>query len=169
MKIHVLLVVLVLGLTVSAARAQSDVDIHATAKMATPNQPLSQGHRAIVKESWTYDITVENKRFQPLTGLEVRYIVFFTTAKLASKDAPLQQHESGSFSIEALRPHERKGFATTAIELDKSHLVGRRHFTNYGRMKSQDSLVGVWVRVYQRGRIVGEYANPSTLMKEQWQ
>jgi hypothetical protein len=153
----------------TAAADNFDVEIRTVAKMVGANQPQNQGHHATSKENWNYDITVENKRFQPLTELQVRYMIFYTTAELGSKEAPLQQHQSGSFSIDALRPQERKGAATTPIELNKSHIVGRRHYTNGGRIKAEDALVGIWVRVYQGGQLIGEYANPSTLSREQWQ
>ena len=169
MKIYISLVALAFTFAVPAAHAQSDVDIHAAAKMVNSNQPLNQGHRTMAKENWSYEITVENRRFQPLTGLEARYMVFYTTAELGSKEAPLQQHQSGNFAIDALRPQERKGFTTTPVELDKSHIIGRRHYVHGGRIKAEDTLVGVWVRVYQGERIVGEYANPTTLTREQWQ
>ena len=169
MKIQTSLVVLGFSFVVAAARGQSDVDIHASAKMLSQSQPLSQGHHQAAKENWTYEIMLENRRFQPLTQLQARYMVFYTTAELGSKEAPLQQHQNGSFSIDVLQPQEKKQFTTTPIDLNKSHLVGRRHYVNGGRMKAEDALVGVWVRVYQGERIIGEYANPSTLMKEQWQ
>jgi hypothetical protein len=166
MKNHISLA----ALAIATANADNfDVEIHAVAKMLNADHPQNQGHRTTSKENWSYEITVQNKRFQPIVGLDVRYMIFYTTAPLGSKEAPLQQHQSGSFSLDALQPQERKGSATTPIELNKSHIIGPRHYTNGGRIKAEDALVGVWVRVYQGGQLIGEYANPSTLTKEQWQ
>ncbi len=145
------------------------LEIRAVAKRVDANQSQNQGHRAVSKEHWSYDIAVQNKLFQPLSGLDVRYMVFYTTAELGSKEASLQQHQSGNFTIDLLQSQERKGSATSPVELDKAHIIGRRHFTNGGRIKAEDALVGVWVRVYHGGQMIGEYANPSTLTKEQWQ
>jgi hypothetical protein len=147
--------------------AAPDVEIQASAKMVDTSQAQNAGRRNASKEQWQYVLMIENKRFQPLLNIEVRYMTFYSQVHLGSKDAPQQQHESGSFTIDALQPHEKKPFTTTPVELKKSHLVGHYHYVNGGRIKAEDALVGIWVRVYQGGQIVGEYANPTTLMHEQ--
>jgi hypothetical protein len=159
-------------LTLTAAvtfAAPSDVDIHVFPRIVDASQPQNIGHRVLSEEHWQYLVTIENKRFQPLLGVEVRYMTFFTTAALGSKEAPRQEHENGSFAIEALQPHEKKVFTTNPVDLKKAHLVGHRYYINGGRIKAEDALVGLWLRVYQSGQLIGEYANPSTLTKEQWQ
>ncbi|MGI9115756.1 MAG: hypothetical protein DLM52_11980 [Chthoniobacterales bacterium] len=168
MKSSVCVIALILGATAAFA-GMSDVDIQVAPKMVDASQPQNAGHRGTSEEHWQYIVMIENKRFQPLLGLEVRYMTFYTEAALGSKDAPEQQHQNGSFAVDLLQPHEKKAFTTSPVELKKSHLVGRRHYVNGGRIKAEDALVGVWVRVYQGGQIIGEYANPSTLTREQWQ
>ncbi len=161
-------IVIAFAVTANAA-GMADVDIQVTPKMVDAGQPQNAGHRAASEEHWQYIVSIENKRFQPLLGLEVRYMTFYTEAELGSKDAPQLQHENGNLIIEALQPHERKVFTTSPVELKKKHLIGRRHYVNGGRIKAEDALVGLWLRVYQGGQLIGEYANPSTLTKEQWQ
>jgi hypothetical protein len=165
----VLLLAAVMCAALAVGAGLDALEIRAVAKRVDANQAQNQGHRAVSKEHWSYDITVQNKLFQPLSGLDVRYMVFYTTAELGSKETALQQHQSGNFTIDLLQSQERKGSATGPVELDKAHIIGRRHFINGGRIKAQDTLVGVWVRVYRGGQLIGEYANPSTLMKEHWQ
>lgn len=151
--------------------AVSDVDIHVTAKRVDASQPTNQGDgtRTISKEHWNYEVTVENKSFKPLSSIEARYNVFYKTEQLGAKDPAKLERQSGTFSIDALQPHERKTFTTNAVELNKSHLTGNWIYSNGARIHAEDTLVGVWVRVYQSGQQLGEYANPSTLLKEQWQ
>jgi hypothetical protein len=48
------------------------------------------------------------------------------------------------------------------------NLVGRFHYVNGGRIKAEDSLKGVWVRVSQDGQIIGEYMNPPSLSTRGW-
>lgn len=94
-------------------------------------------------------------------------MIFYKTEQLGSKAPAQQRHQSGTFSIDALTPHQKKSFITNSVELNKSHLTGHWYFSGGERIKAEDTLAGVWV--YQGGQIIGEYANPSLLMKEQWQ
>lgn len=151
--------------------AVSDVDIRASAKKVDATQPTNQGDgtRTVSKEHWNYEVTVENKSFKPLTSVEVRYAVFYKTEQLGTKDPAKQERQTGTFSIDSLQPHERKPFTTNAVELNKSHLTGNWIYSNGARIHAEDTLVGIWVRVYQSGQQIGEYANPTTLLKEQWQ
>jgi hypothetical protein len=71
--------------------------------------------------------------------------------------------------IDALMPHQKKTFTTNSVELNKSHLTGHWYYSGGERIKAEDTLTGIWVRVYQSGQVIGEYANPSFLSTEQWQ
>jgi hypothetical protein len=155
----------------SIAAAISDVDIRVTAKRVDASQPRNDGDgtRTIAKEHWNYEVTVENKSFKPLNALEVRYAIFYKTEQLGSKEPAKQERQTGTFSISGLAPHERKNFTTNSVELNKSHLTGNWYYSGGQRIHAEDTLVGVWVRVYQSGEQIGEYANPTTLAKEQWQ
>jgi hypothetical protein len=43
------------------------------------------------------------------------------------------------------------------------------YFLNGANPKAEDSLAGIWVRMYQNGKIVGEFTKPSNLAsKEKW-
>jgi hypothetical protein len=100
----------------------------------------------------------------------VKYVIFFKQEKLGEKIAPAQQQRrSGSISLGSLRAHEKKSVTTDPVELKKSNLGGDWYYPGNERQKAQDSLAGLWVRVYQGGQIVTEYANPSILMREKWE
>jgi hypothetical protein len=96
-------------------------------------------------------------------------MIFYKKEELGSKAPATQKHQSGSMSIDALKPHGKKSFTTNSVELNKSHLTGHYYYSGGERIKAEDSLTGVWIRVYQGEQQLGEYANPSTLTKEQWQ
>jgi hypothetical protein len=112
---------------------------------------------------------VENSSFKPMMQIDVRYMIFYKTEELGSKAPAQQKHQSGSFSIDALAPHQKKIFTSNSVELNKSHLTGHWYYSGGERIKAEDTLTGIWVRVYQGGQVIGEYANPSFLSKEQWQ
>jgi hypothetical protein len=153
-----------------AFAAGMDVDIHVVAKRVDAPPPHNESNRRTVsKEHWNYEVSVENASFKPMAVIDVRYMIFYKTEELGSKAPPQQRHQSGSFSIDALPPHQKTLFTTNSVELNKSHLIGHWHYSGGERIKAEDTLAGIWVRVYQGGQLMGEYANPSTLSKEEWQ
>jgi hypothetical protein len=85
---------------------------------------------------------------------------------LGVKAAATPRQQSGSFSIDDLKPHEKKSFSTNPVELNKSNLVGHWHYESDAKPNAQDTLVGLAMRVYQGGQQFAEFANPSTLLRE---
>jgi hypothetical protein len=166
--------------------ADSDVEIHCVArKVSEATKKAAQGSRVVVqegsvnvvagggtnrtKENWIYDVTIENKMFKELDGVEVKYTIFFTQEKLGVKADPTPHHQNGTLTIPALKSHEKKTFSTDSIELDKANLVGEWHYTNGAKPGAHDTLVGLAVRIFQNGQQFAEYANPSTLLREKWE
>jgi len=82
------------------------------------------------------------------------------------KADPTKRQQSGSFSIDSLKSHEKKSFSTNPVELNKSNLVGHWHYEPGAKPNAQGTLVGLVVRVYQGGQQFAEFANPSTLLRE---
>jgi hypothetical protein len=126
----------------------------------------SDGGANETKEHWVYDVTIENKTFKELTDLDFKYVVFFTQERLGVKADPTKRQQSGSFSIDSLKSHEKKSFSTNPVELNKSNLVGHWHYESGAKPNAQGTLVGLAVRVYQGGQQFAEFANPSTLLRE---
>ena len=147
-----------------------DLEIHSVPKRVDENvKKASDGGANTTKQHWVYEVTVENKTFKDLANLDVKYAIFFTQEQLGVKAQPTPRQQNGSFSIPALKPHEKKAFTTDAVELSKSNLVGEWIYHSGAKPNAQDTLVGVAVRVYQNGQQFAEYANPSTLTKEKWE
>lgn len=166
--------------------SNSDVEIHCVAKKVSEDTRKASGEARMTKdilgqpvlavgggtnktkENWVYDVTIENKTFKELTGVEIKYTIFFKQEKQGTKEAPVQEHQNGTFTLPVLKPHEKQTFTTDSVELKKSNLVGEFHYANGGRMHAEDTLAGLAVRIYQSGQPLAEYANPSTLLKESW-
>ena len=129
----------------------------------------SDGGANTTKERWIYEVTVENRTFKELASLEAKYAIFFKQEQLGVKADPTPRHQNGTFSIPALKSHEKKAFTTDPVELSKSNLVGRWIYSSGAKPNAQDTLVGLVVRVYQNGQQLAEYGNPSTLTKEKWE
>jgi hypothetical protein len=149
--------------------ALSDLEIHCAAKKIDEAVKGSSQSMAQSKEHWRYDVTVENKTFKDMSGLEVKYITFYKPEELGTREEKKLQRQNGSFSIPVLKPHEKKSFSTNPVELKNAQLTNDYYYADGGRQAAHDRLEGLWVRVYQGGQQVGEYANPSTLMKEKWE
>ena len=149
----------------------SDVEIHCIPKKvdASGNQNSASGSIMRAKERWSYDVTIESKTFKDLSGLEMKYVIFFKHEKLGARDAATPRRQSGSVTIGSLKPHEKKSVTTNSVELDNAHLAPNYYYSDGGRQKAQDTLGGLWVRVYQNRQQLAEYANPSTLAKEHWE
>src|SRR6266536_3542788 len=139
-------------LTNVAIAANFDVEIHCVARRVDQSvKKASDGGANETKEHWVYDVTVENKTFKELANLDLKYIIFFKQEQLGVKAAATPRQQSGSLSIDALKPHEKKSFRTNPVELNKANLVGKWIYSSEAKANAQDTLVGLAVRVYQGG------------------
>ena len=151
----------------SSVAGNFDVEIHCTPKRVDQTmKKASDGGANETKEHWVYDVTIENRTFKDLTNLDLKYVIFFKQEQLGVKAAATPRQQSGSFSIDGLKPHEKKSFSTNPVELNKSNLVGEWIYRSGAKPNAQDTLVGLAVRVYQGGQQFAEFANPSTLLRE---
>jgi hypothetical protein len=159
----------VLGMMGGIGRgASSDVEIHCLPKKVD-EATKTTGTTLGAKEHWNYEVTIENRTFKDLTGIEVKYVLFYKPEKLGERTEEKMKRQNGNAPFAVLKPHEKKVFKTSAVELKKAQLVNDFYYPTGGRQAAQDTLGGLWVRVYQNGQQIGEYANPSTLMREKWE
>ena len=147
-----------------------DVEIHCVPKRIDQTvKKASDGGANETKEHWVYDVTIENKTFKELTNIKLKYVIFFKQEQLGVKAAATPRQQSSSFSIDSLKPHEKKSFTTNPVELSKANLVGNWIYSSGAKPNAQDTLVGLALRVYQGEQQFAEFANPSTLLREKWE
>jgi hypothetical protein len=108
-----------LSFGVSGLRAvNSDFEFHSVAKKTgekeakvhgarmgkdTSGQPaLRPGITVLGKEEWAYEVTIENKTFHDVAGLEIKHAAFYEERKAASR-----AHLDGIFTLPALTIKER--------------------------------------------------------------
>jgi hypothetical protein len=125
-------------------------------------------------EQWGYNVTVENQSFQPLANLQVKYIIFFKREQLGVKGPPKKETQTGTYSITSIDSNGKTSFDTDSVKLSKASLVGvmggSAYFANGAKSSAEDTLSGIWVRVYKDGNLFAEYAYPAGLTSsEQWQ
>ena len=119
----------------------------------------------ITKEHWGYTITIENKSFQPLQGLDVEYRQYkFADVKTGGG---VLKGIAGTTKIPSLGNGEKFKFETLPVELDKEELKADWHYTNKStKEKVTDALQGYWLRILKDGQVVFEFQNPPELKKK---
>ena len=170
----------VLATLVPSARSENanlvnnpDIVINSVSKKLDENTTApSKGDGSIAekKEEWGYVLTLENKAFKPVSGLEVKYVVFYKQEQIGAKTAARLKRQSGTGTIQEIAAGGKTTFTTDPVELKKAVLQGNYYFTNGGKTKAEDGLSGIWFRVYQNGKLFAEYVRPASLAgKEKWE
>jgi len=141
-------------------------------KLAVTNKgSLNTTYGQITKkqEHWCYALSIENKAFQPLIDVDVKYIIYYKVAQLGSTAQPREQQQSGEDTIKLIGQHAKQSLDTAAVELNTQAVVGNFYAANGSKLKVEDSLTGVWVRLYQNGVLIAEYARPTSIpTKKKW-
>lgn len=156
----------VLVLTASSALAgPTQLAISLTPKKSSSEQKREDSGNITQQQTlFQYTVKLTNRSFDAATGLSAQCRIFVRND--AGKGAPSQQQLTRQEFTAAIPDIPRSGtysFDTQAVTLQKSTLDGGWHYTNGKRNKSEDRVAGVWIRILQGDRIVGEYINPSTL------
>ena len=150
----------------SAAHAQvHDVVITATRKKVDEQKSRSS-MQTITTREYAYTVTVTNRSFKAMPQLEVKYMIFYEEAQPGSKDKPATLNLQGKESLTNLENNRPVTFETQPVKLSKSELDGHVYWTSGAKSQTKDSVTGLWFRAFADGKIVGEYANPSTTSKK---
>jgi hypothetical protein len=150
------------NIEVSADRKRLDVD---RGKM------VAEGDVHKASEKFQYVVKVEKRSFVDVPALDIKYVIFVERQKLGQpKESDTIERITGDGKTEPLSATARfQSVNTNEFELWERSLVGDFYYTNGGRRKVLDNVKGVWVKVFHEGKMVAEYANPSTITKRGWQ
>ena len=132
----------------------------------------SKGEGSISKkeEEWNYPITIKNTSFKPFQELQLKYIIFYKEIRIGVKGEERLARKNGGTVIQQIPPNETVNFTTEKVLLKKEVLNGHYYFQNGAKPKAEDSIEGIWIRIYQSGKIVAESVFPSNLTnKEKWE
>lgn len=155
-----------LVVTATSSRAELfDVDISAT-RTKLDEQKERQGNVTVVSKDIAYKVSVESHTAKPLNGLVVKYMIFYVDPQLGVKEKAVTASHNGSHTIEALPPRGTLTFDTDPFKLTSEELDGGYYFASGASGRSQDRVLGIWFRAYMDGKMVGEYANPTTISKK---
>lgn len=163
----VALVSALMAICLTAQAGDYEITVDRKREMGT-----SGGNNAQVKTSqnWTGEVNIEYHAFNPSPALEARYVIFVKRQKLGqAANAEDIDKVKGSFSVPSIKPGAKATFNTVDVPLFKAHMAPHWKMVE-GRQSAEDTLAGVWLRLYNGSTQVAEYINPTTLtMKYKWE
>lgn len=156
----------------AVAAPPAKVQITATKKRGEVVRGKAESEGSIAKstETVSYVFSLKNLSFGDLGKLTVDYILFIERPKIGEKkNQPVHvERVKGSKAVEALIRQAPQTVTADEVTLATENVTGGYIYRDGGRIKAEDTVTGVWVRVSQDGQIVGEYASPSSITKETW-
>ena len=150
----------------NAIAALSDVEISATRKKLD-EQKANNSFSVTTTKEIAYTVTVKSKSFKPLSNLEVRYLIFFENSQLGTTEGASERVEKGREQIASLEANRSHIFETNPIKLESAALNAGYSYSDGSASQARDKVNGIWIRVYSDGKMIGEYANPTTIIKRQ--
>ena len=153
-----LLAIAFLGAGLNEALALEKVTIKVLKKqdaVGAPKAANADASEAKGSDTIHYELTIENPSFADLQQLTVSYAIFVDRLTLGSKvnEPGHVDRIAGTKNIEVLTNREPQTVATNEITLGKQNLTGGYTYFNGGRLRADDNVVGVWVRVLQNGQV----------------
>lgn len=160
------LLVVLLVTTFPAFAQLQDVQITAAKKKLDEQKGRADGNKTVITKEIVYNVTVQNKRFKVMPEIQVKYMIFLEMSQAGSSEKAVASSHRGSQTLTNLASNasvsfETKPFALTTVDMD----AGWYYETGAGN-RARDKVNGIWIRAYSEGKIIGEYANPSTLSKK---
>jgi hypothetical protein len=146
------------------------VDVTADRKRVETGGQVFARDASSITEKYVYEIKVQNRTFADVPPLDVHYLIFVERQKLGTrKESDTVDRITGSAKVEPLNRKTMVGTATTnEFVMMKHTIAGDFYYVNGGRQKVADNVLGIWVKVFNAGKLVAEYTNPSTVMKRGW-
>jgi hypothetical protein len=146
------------------------VEVSADRRRVETGGPVFAGDSSAISEKYQYEVKVQNQTFGDVPALDVRYLIFVERQKLGSrKESDTVDRITGSAKVEPLNRKTMAGTVSTSeFVLTKHTIAGDFYYANGGRQKVADNVLGVWVKVFNEGKLVAEYTNPSTVTKRGW-
>ena len=120
-------------------------------------------------EDWQYVVTLTNNTFKDMTNIEVQYLIFSKREELGTVAGVRMGKQAGTAKIDDLKAHDKVEFKTDPVKLEKASLKPGNYYPNGGRVSGEASLSGLWIRIYQDGKLIAEMSRPPELAsKEKW-
>lgn len=156
----------VLLVTAFPAFAQiQDVQISA-AKKKLDEQKERGANVTVTTKEIVFNVTVQNKRFKAMPEVQVKYMIFLSDEQGGTKEKAVATSHKGSETLTNLAPNATVSFETKPFKLTTEDLDGGWYYASGASNRARDKVNGIWIRAYSEGKIIGEYANPTTVSKK---
>lgn len=143
-----------------------EVEIKADRKKLDEQKGRHGGNKTVTIKEIVYSVSVTNKQFKAIPELQVKYMLFFENADAGSTEQAASNSQRGTETLSNLQPHAAVNFETKPFKLATVELDAGWVYDSGASNRSRDKANGIWIRAYSEGRLVGEYANPSTVAKK---
>lgn len=130
------------------------------------------GHQTTkASESFLYEVVVANKRFQAGVPLKAHWVILVEREELGAKQGSDKlDWATGTAEIAAIPAHGKGTFKTDAVTLRDQSLTGGWIYEGGGKIRAKDSFAGVWIKLFDGDKQVGEYVNPSAVAsRHKWE
>lgn len=159
--------VAILLVTAFPAFAQiQDVQITASKKKLDEDKSREGTNKTVITKEIAYNITLQNKRFKVMPEVQVKYMIFVSDEKGGSTDGAATNAHTGSETLKDIASNATVSFETKSFKLTTVDLDAGWYYTTGAGNRARDKANGIWIRAYADGKIIGEYANPSTISKK---
>jgi hypothetical protein len=161
---------ILLVISTSAVAQLYDVQISATPRKLDQQKERQGEHVTVTTKEIAYKVTVENRTFKTIPELQMKYMIFYVEPKTGSREKPIEASHKGSETLTDLESNRTATFETKPLKLTKEELDAGWVWVGSGSSRLKDKVTGVWIRAYSNGTLVGEYGNPTTVLKKkEWQ
>lgn len=125
---------------------------------------------SITEEDWGYAITLKNNTAKPVENLRADYILYTRVDEIKNTNRrPSVRSKAFTLNFETIPPGARASAKTEAVVTRETELRGGMEWRGTGDDDTRDTLVGIWLRIYQDDRLVLESASPASLAStEKW-
>ncbi len=154
-----------LGMAFPAFAQLQDVQITAAKKKLDEQKQRGENVTVTTKEI-VYNVTVQNKRFKTMPEVQVKYMIFLSDEQAGSTERAVATSHRGSEILKDLASNATVTFETKPFKLTTEDLDGGWSYNSGAAARARDKVHGIWIRAYAEGKIIGEYANPTTLSKK---
>jgi hypothetical protein len=143
-----------------------DVQITATKKKLDEQKSREGGPVTVTTKEIIYLVSVQNKRFATMPEIQIKYMIFLSDEKGGSTNKPITLSHRGSETLKNLNSNASVTFETKPFKLTTEELDGGWYYGSGASGRARDKVNGVWIRAYADGKVIGEYANPSSVTKK---
>lgn len=169
MRVLILNTLAFLLIASNAAAGLTNFDIVAQREKLSQERGRVDGNTSVTSKEIRYRITIKSRSFKALNNVEAKYRIFYKDLQPGETDKGILQSKGGSEKFPLLGANETVTVNTSPFTLTTEQLDGNWVYYSGANRKSEDRVIGIWIRIYVEGTLSQEYCNPSTLSnKADW-